>query len=193
MRPLCPHSGLSALTVVCAKRTARAISLVAQFDAAFSLLLIPVAGVVLMIVFCSKPSDSDNARGPASWHKRAREGSRKFYKPSLPERLSREAWFLYRFSDKGRHTQLEWRSRRITSSGSVAIRWQISSESAAGVRLQRPHSQGRGSPASAWRHTGRPPDWMPSRVRVSTRRSTCSHVSSFAWPMIWPVYMETVA
>ena len=42
MRPLCPHSGLSALTVVCAKRTARAISLVAQFDAAFSLLLIPV-------------------------------------------------------------------------------------------------------------------------------------------------------
>ena len=132
MRPLCPHSGLSALTVVCAKRTARAISLVAQFDAAFSLLLIPVAGVVLMIVFCSKPSDSDNARGPASWHKRAREGSRKFYKPSLPERLSREAWFLYRFSDKGRHTQLEWRSRRITSSGSVAIRWQISSESAAG-------------------------------------------------------------
>lgn len=87
MRPLCPHSGLSALTVVCAKRTARAISLVAQFDAAFSLLLIPVAGVVLMIVFCSKPSDSDNARGPASWHKRAREGSRKFYKPSLLERF----------------------------------------------------------------------------------------------------------
>lgn len=41
VRPLCPHSGLSALTVVCAKRTARAISLVAQFDAAFSLLLIP--------------------------------------------------------------------------------------------------------------------------------------------------------
>ena len=166
MRPLCPHSGLSALTVVCAKRTARAISLVAQFDAAFSLLLIPVAGVVLMIVFCSKPSDSDNARGPASWHKRAREGSRKFYKPSLPERLSREAWFLYRFSGKGRHTQLEWRSRRITSSGSVAIRWQISSESAAGVRLQRPHSQGRGSPASAWRHTGRPPERMRSRVRL---------------------------
>ena len=53
----------------------------AQLDAAFSLLLlIPVAGVVLMIVFCSKPSDSDNARGPASWHKRAREGSRKFYR-----------------------------------------------------------------------------------------------------------------
>lgn len=38
MRPLCPHSGLSALTVVCAKRTARAILLVAQLDAAFSLL-----------------------------------------------------------------------------------------------------------------------------------------------------------
>ena len=38
MRPLCPHSGLSALTVVCAKRTARAIPLVAQLDAAFSLL-----------------------------------------------------------------------------------------------------------------------------------------------------------
>lgn len=50
MRPLCPHSGLSALTVVCAKRTARAILLVAQLDAAFSLLLlIPVAGIVLMI------------------------------------------------------------------------------------------------------------------------------------------------
>lgn len=64
MRPLCPHSGLSALTVVCAKRTARAIPLVAQLDAAFSLLLIPVAGIVLMIMFCSKPSDSDNARGP---------------------------------------------------------------------------------------------------------------------------------
>ena len=28
------------------------------------LLLIPVAGVVLMIVFCSKPSDGDNAFGP---------------------------------------------------------------------------------------------------------------------------------
>ena len=65
MRPLCPHSGLSALNVVCAKRTARAIPLVAQLDAAFSLLLlIPVAGIVLMIMFCSKPSDSDNARGP---------------------------------------------------------------------------------------------------------------------------------
>ena len=69
---------------MCAKRTARAIPPVAQLDAAFSLLLlIPVAGIVLMIMFCSKPSDSDNARGPASWHKRAREGSRKFYKPSV--------------------------------------------------------------------------------------------------------------
>ena len=49
MRPLCPHSGLSALTVVCAKRTARAILLVAQLDAAFSLLLlIPVAGMGLV-------------------------------------------------------------------------------------------------------------------------------------------------